>query len=129
MAMHRVVIGESASYPTIAKLFFETGPGRTIDAVAAFLEAEMSRRGLKRDDPGYVAVLFLNIVRAHYQLQLLMSMTPDLKEEDVDRHVHKVVGQSLTLYGTSGNRQGRQRQRSAAIRRRRPEQPRGIETR
>ena len=98
VAMHRVVIGESGAHPKLARLFYETGPGKTINAVAAYIEGQMRRGTLKQDDPRYVAVLFLNMVRAHYQLQLLMSMPPDIQDTDFDAHVEKVVDQFLQLY-------------------------------
>ena len=99
VAMHRVVIGESTSYPKIAGLFFETGPEKTINAVARYLESQMARKQLKQDDPHYVAVLFLGLVRADYQMQLLMGIRPDLAENAIDCHLDKVVRQFMELYG------------------------------
>lgn len=100
VAMHRVVIGESASYPKIAGLFFDTGPDRTINAVARYLDSQMNRNRLKKDDARYVAVLFLSLVRADYQMQLLMGIRPELDELGIESHLKKVVKQFLALYGT-----------------------------
>jgi TetR/AcrR family transcriptional repressor of mexJK operon len=99
VAMHRVVIGESASYPKIAGLFFETGPEKTINAVARYIDSQMACNRLKQDDPHYVAVLFLGLVRADYQMQMLMGIRPNLTEEDIDQHLNKVVRQFIALYG------------------------------
>ena len=99
VAMFRVVIGESAVHNKIAELFYETGPGKAINAVAAFLEQQMQQEKLIADDPTYAAVLFLNMVRAHFQMQLLMSMPIDIDHTYLDRHVSKVVNQFLKLYG------------------------------
>jgi len=99
VAMHRVVIGESASYPKISELFFETGPEKTINAVARYIAGQMACKRLERDDPHYVAVLFLGLVRADYQMQQLMGIQPELSEEDIDLHLNKVVRQFLALYG------------------------------
>ncbi len=99
LSMYRVVIGESAVHSKIAELFFETGPARTIDAYARFIEAQMNAGRLKRDDPRFAAVVYLNMMRAHYHMQLLMSIGIKLTEEDLDRHVDKAVGQFLELYG------------------------------
>jgi len=99
VAMFRVVIGESASHHKIAELFFENGPGKTIRKVARFMQEQMRRGALREDDPEYTAVLFLNMVRAHYQMQLLMAIEPDLDAEARARHLHKVVEQFLVLYG------------------------------
>ncbi|MEZ5584901.1 MAG: TetR/AcrR family transcriptional regulator [Candidatus Competibacteraceae bacterium] len=99
VAMHRVVIGESVGYPKIAKLFYETGPGTAIRAIAKFLEKLMELGLLKADDPRYTAVLFLNMVRGHYQMQCLMGLQPDIDAHSLEAHIRKVVGQFLSLYG------------------------------
>jgi len=99
VAMHRVVIGESASYPKIAGLFFETGPEKTNNAVAGYIESQMACKRLKQDDPRYVAVLFLGLVRADYQMQMLMGIRPDLTEDDIDRHLNEVLRQFMAFYG------------------------------
>ncbi|MGB5278972.1 MAG: TetR/AcrR family transcriptional regulator [Gammaproteobacteria bacterium] len=100
VAMHRVVIGESASYPKIAELFYETGPQKTINAVAKYIDTQMTCKRLKPDNPYYIAVLFLGLVRADYQMQLLMGVQPGLADKDIELHLSKVVRQFMELYGT-----------------------------
>ncbi|MEE4377529.1 MAG: TetR/AcrR family transcriptional regulator [Candidatus Competibacteraceae bacterium] len=99
VAMHRVVIGESVDYPEIAKLFYQTGPGTAIRAIAKFLDQQMQQGRLKTDDPRYTAVLFLNMVRGHYQMQCLMGLPLDIDRAALEAHIRKVVGQFLSLYG------------------------------
>lgn len=99
VAMHRVIIGESVDYPAIAKLFYETGPGTAIKTVAQFMEKQMQQKRLMADDPLYAAVLFLNMVRGHYQMQLLMGIELTVSVEFLSAHVRKAVDQFLTLYG------------------------------
>jgi TetR/AcrR family transcriptional repressor of mexJK operon len=99
VAMHRVVIGESATHPKIAALFYETGPNKTINVVTRFIKDQMKRGKLKQDAPHYVAVLLLNMVRSNYQMQLLMGITPDITEKDFSLYLKKVIAQFLALYG------------------------------
>lgn len=98
VAMHRVVIGESAAQSAVAKLFYESGPAATIEMTARYFAAQMRAGRLKEDDPRYTAVLFLNMLRAHYQLLCLMGMPPKIGAKELDNHVTKVVGQFLELY-------------------------------
>lgn len=100
VAMFRVVIGESTVHEKIAEMFFETGPGRTIDKIAGFMQQQMQRGVLREDDPRYVAVLFLSMLRGNYQMQLLMNIRPDFDAETRARHIQKVVKQFLALYAT-----------------------------
>ncbi len=97
-AMFRVVIGESVSYRKIAELFYASGPDTAITAVARLLSQHMAEGRLKQDDSRYAACLFLNMLRGHYHLQILMNIQPDLDEATRETHIRKVVGQFLTLY-------------------------------
>ncbi len=99
-AMFRVVIGESGSYRKVAELFYASGPDTAITAVAKLLSRHMAKGRLKQDDPRYAASLFLNMLRGHYHLQILMNIQPDLDEATREHHIRKVVGQFLMLYGT-----------------------------
>ena len=98
-AMFRVVIGESGSYRKIAELFYASGPDTAITAVAGLLSRHMDNGRLRPDDPRYAACLFLNMLRGHYHLQILMNIQPDLDERSRDLHIRKVVSQFLFLYG------------------------------
>ena len=98
-AMFRVVIGESGSYRKIAELFYASGPDTAITAVAKLLSRHMHAGRLKQDDPRYTACLYLNMLRGHYHLQILMNIQPDLDEASRETHIRKVVGQFLFLYG------------------------------
>lgn len=98
IAMHRVVIGESMTYPRIAALFYETGPETTRRTIGAFLRRQLERGRLVIDDLDYAASQFLNMACGPYQMLLLMNMKPELSDELVRSHLRKVVQQFLRLY-------------------------------
>ena len=98
VAMHRVVIGESVVHPKIAELFYEAGPGTALGTIETFLHSEMGRGRLAIEDPGYASSQFLNMIRGHYQMLLLMNMNPRLSEQEAEAHVARVVEQFLMLY-------------------------------
>lgn len=56
--LRRVVIGESGRFPQLGRLFYERGPGRTIDALATMFERLASRGTLEFDDPRLAAAHF-----------------------------------------------------------------------
>ncbi len=97
-AMFRVVIGESVSYRKIAELFYASGPDTAITVVARLLSRHMEQGRLKRDDPRYAACLYLNMLRGHYHMQILMNIQPNLDEAAREQHIRKVADQFLTLY-------------------------------
>ena len=101
VAMHRVVMGEAASQPRIASLFFDSGPKQTKAAVCAFLERQVARGRLRIPDDRlwYAAVQLLNMAIGMYQLQLLLGLRDTVDERELGPHLEQVVDDFLTLYG------------------------------
>ncbi len=58
LKLRRLVIGESGRFPQLGRLFYERGPGRTIDALATTFERLASRGVLELDDPRLAAAHF-----------------------------------------------------------------------
>lgn len=104
VAMHRVVMGEAASQPRIATLFYEAGPLRTKQAVAAFLRSEVARGRLTiaEDRVFYAAVQLLNMAVGLYQLELWMGLRTAVDGVELDAHLDRVVDDFLRLYGVAG---------------------------
>jgi TetR/AcrR family transcriptional regulator, mexJK operon transcriptional repressor len=58
LKLRRLVIGESSRFPQLGRLFYERGPGRTIDALATTFELLASRGALELHDPPLAAAHF-----------------------------------------------------------------------
>lgn len=58
LQLRRLIIGEAARFPQLGRLFYERGPKRTIEALAAMFEQLASRGALELDDPGLAAAHF-----------------------------------------------------------------------
>jgi AcrR family transcriptional regulator len=58
LQLRRLVTGEAGRFPELGRLFYERGPGRTIDALATMLEQLASRGALELDDPRVAAAHF-----------------------------------------------------------------------
>ncbi len=58
LQLRRLVIGEAGRFPQLGRLFYDRGPGRTIDALAAMFEQLASRGALELDDPRLAAAHF-----------------------------------------------------------------------
>jgi TetR/AcrR family transcriptional regulator, mexJK operon transcriptional repressor len=58
LRLRRLVIGEAGRFPQLGRLFYERGPGRTIDALATLLERLASRGALELDDARLAAAHF-----------------------------------------------------------------------
>ena len=100
--MHRVVLGEAASQPRIASLFFDSGPKRTKAAVCAFLQKQVEA-GRLRIDPDrllYAAVQLLNTAVGMYQLELWLGLRESVVAQELEPHLVRVVDDFLRLYQT-----------------------------
>jgi TetR/AcrR family transcriptional regulator, mexJK operon transcriptional repressor len=58
LQLRRLVIGEAGRFPELGRLFYERGPGRTIDALGAMFERLAARGVLELDDPVMAAAHF-----------------------------------------------------------------------
>ncbi len=58
LKLRRLVIGESGRFPQLGRLFYERGPGRTIDALATTFERLASRGVLELHDARLAAAHF-----------------------------------------------------------------------
>ncbi|MGB5496728.1 MAG: TetR/AcrR family transcriptional regulator, partial [Sedimenticolaceae bacterium] len=93
IAMHRLVMGESASQPRIAELFFDTGPRRTEAAVCAFLQAQVAKGRLQIDQGHlrYAAMQLLNTAVGMYQLPLWLGLRGSVGKDQLETHLQRVV--------------------------------------
>jgi TetR/AcrR family transcriptional repressor of mexJK operon len=58
LKLRRLLIGESGRFPQLGRLFYERGPGRTIDALTTTFECLASRGELELHDPALAAAHF-----------------------------------------------------------------------
>ncbi len=58
LALRRLVIGEAGRFPELGRAFYERGPGRTIEALAAAFDGLVERGALELDDSSLAASHF-----------------------------------------------------------------------
>lgn len=98
LAATRMIIGESKRHPHIARLFFESGPGRTRASVARYLRAQAGRGNLRAADPDEAAMVFINLLRGPYHLACLANARPVPPAAERAAHARATVGQFLKIY-------------------------------
>ncbi len=103
IAMHRLVMAESASQPRIAELFFDSGPRRTEAAVCAFLKAQAAKGRLQIDQGHllYAAMQLLSTAVGMDQLRLWLGLRESVAQDELETHLQRVVDDFLRLYRTS----------------------------
>jgi TetR/AcrR family transcriptional repressor of mexJK operon len=76
LALHRLVVAESARVPGLGRLIHQSGPKPIVATLADYLQ---QRRDLRISDPALAAEQFLGMVLGHNQLGLLLAAKPAAK--------------------------------------------------
>jgi len=98
LQLRRVVIGEAGRFPELGRTFYELGPGRTVDALAAAFERLADRGVLELDDPQLAAAHF-NWLIMSVPLNRAMLFGQDEPPADLDRYADAGVRVFLAAYG------------------------------
>jgi TetR/AcrR family transcriptional regulator, mexJK operon transcriptional repressor len=98
LQLRRVVIGEAGRFPELGRTFYELGPGRTVDALAAAFERLAERDVLELDDPQLAAAHF-NWLIMSVPLNQAMLFGQDEPPADLDRYADAGVRVFLAAYG------------------------------
>jgi AcrR family transcriptional regulator len=100
LQLRRLVIGEVARFPELGQTFYERGPGRTIDAMAATFE-RLAARGLLRLDDPYLAASHFNwlIMSTPLNRAMLLGDDEPPAPADLDRYADTGVRVFLAAYG------------------------------
>lgn len=99
LALHRLVVTEGRRFPEIAKRFYGSGPAKVYGEVAKVLrqfEKGVPKRG---SDVNELAVLFIDMLTAEFQLQLLLGIRDRPSKKEIARRVERAV--FLMLRGAS----------------------------
>ncbi len=95
---HRHAVSHARAFPDVAKLWYESGPRRTFNGIADFLEKETTAGRLKIPDPKRAALLFAGMIIFHDNMRLLVCL-PRSKRSELKEMVSEAVEVFLAAYG------------------------------
>jgi TetR/AcrR family transcriptional regulator, mexJK operon transcriptional repressor len=99
LALRRLVIAEAGRFPELGRAFYERGPGRTVEALAAAFERLAARGVLELDDPRLAAGHF-NWLIMSMPVNEAMLLGDGERRADLDRLVDAGVRVFLAAYAT-----------------------------
>jgi TetR/AcrR family transcriptional regulator, mexJK operon transcriptional repressor len=109
--LRRLLIGEAARFPELARDYYERAPARVMAALAEALDRFDERGLLDVDDPELAAEHFaFLVIGASLDRALFDPAGLPASDEDVESRAHAGVGAFLRAYGAVG-RPGRRRGR------------------
>lgn len=98
IALRRLVIGEGARFPKIARLYYEHGPGLSIKQLEIYLKTENSRGSLRVADAHGAAIVFTGMLMHYIYLRTLFSVSAVPASAQLKQHARKVVDTFLEAY-------------------------------
>jgi AcrR family transcriptional regulator len=100
LQLRRLVIGEAARFPQLGRLFYDRGPGRTIDALATMFKRLADRGALDLDDPRLAAAHFNWLVMSIPLNQaMLLGRDQPATRAELNRYADAGVRAFLAAYG------------------------------
>lgn len=98
MALHRLVIAESARFPEIGRAFYKAGPQIALARLAQIFEGLMEAGEIRRADPQVTAYQFKDLaVSGVYQLRL-WGVIDDLTEAEIAERAETVMDTFMRAY-------------------------------
>lgn len=91
LALFRVVIGECGRAPEIGDIFYRTGPQAIFQRLAELLRTAASRGQVATSDVDAMAHFFIDALRGHVHMQVLLNPTRRPTPKEIERHVDFVV--------------------------------------
>ena len=100
LQLRRLVIAEAGRFPQLGEIFYERGPGRTIDALAAAFTRLAARGLLQLDDPSLAAAHFNWLIMSiPLNEAMLLGRDDPPPATDLDRYARGGVEVFLAAYG------------------------------
>jgi TetR/AcrR family transcriptional regulator, mexJK operon transcriptional repressor len=98
VAIFRVVIGETARFPDLGRIFFESGPNQMRTTLSAFLAKAAARGRLDIGEPMRAAEHLIGMFQTPVHLHVLFGVTEGFTKEEVDKVVKDAVEAFLRAY-------------------------------
>lgn len=95
---HQHAVSHAKAFPDLAKLWYESGPKRTMDGFADFLEKETAAGRLRIGNPARAAWFFLGMIIFHDNMRRLVCLPP-AKRSELKVMVSEAVEVFLAKYG------------------------------
>ena len=95
---HRHAVSHAREFPDVSKLWYESGPKRTFDGIAQFLQKETAAGRLRVPDPNRAALFFGGMIIFHENMRLLVGL-PRTRRFELKGMVSEAVEVFLAAYG------------------------------
>ena len=100
IALFRVVSMESPRFPQLGERFYELGPKRALDFLSGYLEEQIKRGRVTKEDPDLMAEHFTSLLTGGPTRWLVLGLQRNSIAKDQKKHVSAAVTVFLRAYGS-----------------------------
>ena len=101
LALHRLIVAESARFPEFGRAIYEAGPGRLLAMLADYLRRETCDGRLAVRCPELAADQFIGMLTGRIQLRALLGVDESSSPRAVQDRVHETVRSFLAVHAPS----------------------------
>lgn len=101
ITIHRMAVSESLKFPDLARAYYEAGPRRATQHMAAWLDAQTAAGLLHIDDTEFAAQQFFALCQTRLGMLRNCGMLGDVTDAAVERVVDGAVAMFLSFYGVT----------------------------
>ena len=98
--MVRVVNMESSRFPDLGKRFYELGPGRGVAILASYMEEQIKRQRLIKENPQIMAEHLMSLITGGYVRWTLLGLPDNISLKEKKQRVSAAVEMFLRAYST-----------------------------
>ncbi len=91
LGLHRIVVAESQRFPDLGKLFYDSGPGGSIRALAEHFTRHRRDPALKVKNPRLAAEEFLELLRGYDHMRALLRVGGGPSARRVNERVERAI--------------------------------------
>lgn len=98
LGIFRLVVAESPRFPSLGRIFFESGPRRVLERLEAVIRSAAARGALETDDPHRAAEHFVGLLKGELHLKVVLGIAEDVGQAEFDATVDAAVSAFLRAY-------------------------------
>jgi TetR/AcrR family transcriptional regulator, mexJK operon transcriptional repressor len=91
VAMHRLFVAEAVRFPELSRRYFEAGPRKAQEGLAAFFRQQIAAGAMREVDPDMAAAQFAGMVLAPLRLKMLFRVIEKPDPAVLERHLLQTV--------------------------------------
>lgn len=95
LGLHRIVVAESQRFPELGKLFYDSGPGGSIRALAEHFARHRHDAALKIKNPRLAAEEFLELLRGYDHMRALLRVGGGPSQKRVKERIERAIDHVL----------------------------------